>query len=219
MWFIKLMQRRVKDYAEAKGSDIDGVEYSCTKAMLPNHKESAYKHLPTYTAGIIFHIGLFTSFILLLLQLIIPEFLNSPPLGDKYRIAIKAMSLAREFSSGREWQDWLRLILGLCLCVSSCCGIAILAKRFMNKTLKDLSNLDDYISNMLVTLFQIASACAMLFPLWAPSKPMLFIVATILFLYIPFGKLRHFIYFFAARIHLGIFFGSRGVWSMKNKKK
>jgi phosphate/sulfate permease len=58
MWFIKLMQRRVKDYAEAKGSDIDGVEYSCTKAMLPNHKESAYKHLPTYTAGIIFHRGL-----------------------------------------------------------------------------------------------------------------------------------------------------------------
>jgi hypothetical protein len=31
-------------------------------------------------------------------------------------------------------------------------------------------------------------------------------------LYIPAGKLRHTVYFFAARYHLGYFFGWRGVW-------
>jgi hypothetical protein len=39
-----------------------------------------------------------------------------------------------------------------------------------------------------------------------------FIIAAVLWLYFPVGKLRHVVYFFAARYHLGFFFGRRGVW-------
>jgi hypothetical protein len=43
----------------------------------------------------------------------------------------------------------------------------------------------------------------------------LFIYAAFLFLYIPFGKLKHTVYFFSSRIYLGKFFGKRGVWPVK----
>ena len=50
------------DYSKPSGSIRDGVIYSFTTAMSPFEKESAYMHLPTYVAGIIFHIGTFLSF-------------------------------------------------------------------------------------------------------------------------------------------------------------
>jgi hypothetical protein len=39
-----------------------------------------------------------------------------------------------------------------------------------------------------------------------------YLTYSLLMLYIPIGKLRHTVYFFAARYHLGYFFGWRGVW-------
>ena len=42
--------------------------------------------------------------------------------------------------------------------------------------------------------------------------PSYYLTYSLLMLYIPIGKLRHTVYFFAARYHLGYFFGWRGVW-------
>jgi hypothetical protein len=42
-----------------------------------------------------------------------------------------------------------------------------------------------------------------------------FIFAGVLFLYLPSGKLKHSLYFFAARYHLGFFYGWRGIWPLK----
>ena len=38
------------------------------------------------------------------------------------------------------------------------------------------------------------------------------LAAAALFFYLPLGKLKHLVYFFAARYQLGIFYGRRGVW-------
>ena len=35
----------------------------------------------------------------------------------------------------------------------------------------------------------------------------------------PLGKLRHAVYYFAARYHLGFFYGWRNVWPNKENKK
>jgi hypothetical protein len=43
-----------------------------------------------------------------------------------------------------------------------------------------------------------------------------FIAISLLFLYFPLGKLKHAIYFFAARYQLGFFYGWRGVWPPQN---
>jgi hypothetical protein len=99
--------------------------------------------------------------------------------------------------------------------ISALCGIAILFKRIIKKELRVLSNPDDFISNFLVSKFQIVTIAALFLPAVRPSY---YIIFTILVLYIPVGKLRHAVYFFAARYHIGYFFGWRGVWPPKKLK-
>jgi len=50
-----------KDLSQQIGSVKKGIIYSFTGAMSPTAKESAYLHLPTYTAGLLYHAGIFTS--------------------------------------------------------------------------------------------------------------------------------------------------------------
>ncbi len=161
------------------------IAYSFTGAMNPAKKESAFLHLPTYTAGILYHLGSFVSVLILILNLLIP------------------------ITTGSGF--WL---LSIFLFVSGICGLAILIKRIVKPSLRSLSNPDDYLSNLLVTLFQLTTALSLIIP---TVRPVYFIVSAILFFWFPVGKLRHAVYFFAARYHLGLFFGRRGVWPPKSR--
>ena len=116
----------------ASGKERTAVAYSFTGAMSPLKKESAFLHLPTYSAGLIYHRGL-----------------SSP---------------------------------------------------------------DDYISNILVTIFQFTTALVILIP---SCEPVYYFFTGLLLPYFPLGKLKHAVYFFAARYHLGVFFGHRNVWPPK----
>ena len=60
------------DLAEHSGSVTKGVVYANTQAMMPQNKESAYRHLPTYAAGMIFHLGTFLTMLLFVLSLFKP---------------------------------------------------------------------------------------------------------------------------------------------------
>ena len=86
----------------------------------------------------------------------------------------------------------------------------------MNRELRSLSNPDDYISNLLVDLFQLSTAFVLLSP---GDELIYYLSATVLLLYFPLGKLRHAVYFFAARYHLGLFYGWRNVWPPKPFKQ
>lgn len=173
-----------KDYSLKRGNLKSAVAYSFTGAMNPLEKESAYLHFPTYTAGILYHIGTFLSIIIFFLLLI-------------------SVSITGMF-------QWGFLCL---LIVSSICGLGIFTKRITLKKLRSLSNPDDYISNLLVTAFQIFTLIVLFYESFVPYY---FIWAGLLFLYIPLSKLKHSLYFFAARYHLGFFYGWRGVWSVKS---
>ncbi|MCX6285428.1 MAG: hypothetical protein NTW31_14510 [Bacteroidetes bacterium] len=176
------------DYATPSGSIPAGIQYSFTGAMSPVKKESAFLHLPTYTAGIIYHLGTFLSVFLIFIL----------------------------------WADVIfppALLWGLAsyLLVSALCGISILVKRIIKKGLRELSNPDDYISNILVTVFQILTGLTLVYN--TVFTPWLILAAGLLLLYIPLGKLKHLLYFFAARWQLGLFYGRRGVWPpLKNQK-
>lgn len=173
-----------KDYSFKRGNLKSAVIYSFTGAMNPCEKESAYLHLPTYTAGILYHIGTFLSIIIFFLLL----------LNIKITGAFQ----------------WAFLCL---LAVSSISGFGIFIKRIALKKLRFLSNPDDYISNLLVTAFQIFTLIILFYEAYIPYY---FVCAVLLFLYIPLGKLKHSLYFFAARYQLGIFYGWRGVWPAKS---
>lgn len=99
--------------------------------------------------------------------------------------------------------------------LSALVGIALFFKRILKPKLRSFSTMDDFASNLLVVGFLAISA-------WALSDPGIvavsFAYASVLFLYIPLGKLRHAIFFPLARIYLGIFYGRRGVWGTRKRK-
>lgn len=178
---IKLIRNgNPNDYSKKIGNQGAAIRYAYTRAMSPMKKESAFMHLPTYTAGIFYHIGTFISLFLFIL-----------------------------FIAGIIPTGVIAIILSVILAVSGLSGIGILAKRILKKQLRELSNPDDYISNFMVTMVQILTAVVMMDQ---SIIPFYFITTSILFLYLPLGKLKHLVYFFAARYHLGLFFGHRGVW-------
>ena len=209
--FIKLIKLGApKDLSEKSGSITAGVLYSNTVAMSPVQKESAYKHLPTYTAGILFHIGSFVALLCFML-LFFDLFTNDAVSVFFFQHAVISTSIA------------------LVLWLGSCFGAGLIIKRITSKKLRPISNADDYISSGLVTLFQLISA--KLFTFYAFDNFLhhffshemhelifcsYFLVAALLFLYFPFGKLRHAVYYFAARYHLGFFYGRRGTWPPKS---
>ena len=206
--FLRLIKLGApKDLSEQSGSVAAGVVYSNTVAMSPFLKESAYKHLPTFTAGVIFHLGNFLAYFCFL-------FLFFDAVWGFFFQYIIISSL-----------------IALCLWVSVCCGIGLIIKRLISKKLRPISNMDDYLSVSLVTLFQLFSALLFtifvfhdIFHLYFSSPVhewiiiFYFVASALLFIYLPFGKMRHLVYYFAARYHLGFFYGRRGTWPPAKKQ-
>ena len=171
------------DYSRQRGNVTAAVAYSFLGAMDPRKKESAYLHLPTYAAGLLFHGGTFISIVLF------PFLFANVHIGN-----ILQWSVA----------GFLTLSMGS--------GIGILLKRIAIGKIRSLSNPDDYLSNLLVTLFQLATLLMMVQEGFAAYY---FISISLLLLYLPVGKLKHALYFFAARYHLGLFYGWRGIWPLR----
>jgi hypothetical protein len=98
----------------------------------------------------------------------------------------------------------LRVVAG----AGALAGAALLAKRALTRHLRALSCPDDYAANLLSTAF---AALAALTPGIPALRPVFLVEATLLLLYLPLGKIRHCVFFFATRMQLGAFFGRRGV--------
>jgi hypothetical protein len=179
--FIRLISLGApKDYSRKVGDLKSAIVYSFLGAMSPRKKESAYLHLPTYMAGLLYHIGTFTAIALFFLLLVNIELTGS-----------------------MQW-----VLIGI-LAVSGLSGCGIFLKRITIKKLRSLSNPDDYISNLLVTVFQFFTLGMLVKESFAPIY---FLCVSLLLLYLPLGKLKHSLYFFSARYHLGFFYGWRGIW-------
>ena len=182
--FFKIIRLgKPNDFAQPAGMIGPAVTYSFTGGMSPRKKESAYLHLPTYAAGIVYHLGTFIS-----------------------------IALFFCFLSDLLFSRGINFIFSAFLLLSGCCGIGVFIKRIVKPNLRSLSNPDDYISNLLVTAFQMGTAVFLFFP-----NPSYFVLAALLMLYFPAGKLKHAVNFFAARYQLGVFFGRRGVWPPENE--
>ncbi len=171
------------ELSQESGSVKKGIIYSFTGAMSPKAKESAYLHLPTYTAGILYHVGTFLSIGLFVL------------------LVITGFNLT--------FHRWIIWFIAAFLAISSLSGISILMKRVISSNLRYMSYADDYISNILTTAVQVVSIFVLI--QGGPSVTFSLLFA-LLFLWMPFGKTKHALYFFFARIHLGFFYGRRGSW-------
>jgi nitrate reductase gamma subunit len=173
-----------KDLSKESGSVTKGIIYSFTGAMSPKEKESAYLHLPTYTAGVVFHLGIFSALLFFI-----------------WTVFTLVISV--------ETPELLSVVLIILLTLSALSGISILLKRVFSEELRYLSCADDYISNILSTSALIATIILLTVN---NSEALYFIIMTTLFLWMPLGKTKHLLYFFFARLHLGFFYGRRGAW-------
>lgn len=101
------------------------------------------------------------------------------------------------------------------LVIGAMCGVALLIKRILKPQMRSLSSGDDYLANVLVDLFLLAALAGT----FAEAMVVPFLgVVMVIFLYIPFGKLRHCVFFFYSRILFGDFFGRRGVLPHPSRK-
>jgi hypothetical protein len=173
-----------KELSQPNGSVKEGIIYSFTGAMSPKAKESAYMHLPTYLGGIVYHIGTFVSLLLFPFILFLSDKADRVPVMILYFVASA-------------------------LTISSMAGAGIMVKRIVTDNLRYFSSADDYISNILTTAIQVVTALMLID---AVDPVLYYTTAALFFVWMPFGKTKHLLYFFFARVNLGYFYGRRGTW-------
>ncbi len=168
-------------YAKPAGDPAAGIRYAFTKGMAPWAKESVMMNLPSYTAGMVFHAGVFTG-----LALLLPALAGSGPLPAPVRAAAGALALA-----------------------GAAGGLALLLKRSLKPHLLGISAPDDFVANLLCTLFALLAAAQLA---WPGLQRAWLAEAVLLLVYVPLGKIRHCFFFFPTRSHFGAFFGRRGTF-------
>jgi len=121
--------------APPKGSARAGVLYAFTRAFAPTAKESASRHLPTYAAGIAYHLAIFAMLATLLASL-----------GGAAIPRAVAGSEAVLFAVG------------------TACGLGLLVKRRLSPNLAAISVPDDVLANALVDVALATGLVACLVP-------------------------------------------------------
>lgn len=102
----------------------------------------------------------------------------------------------------------LRLSLGLLFGIGTIAGLVGFGIRLADPIMRLLSTPDDYFALALTSLFLASAAMSTHL---TDYLPVFWIISGLTMAYAPFGKLRHFIYFFYVRVFLGLTFGRRGV--------
>lgn len=115
-----------KLHSQPSGNSLKGIIYALGKGLAPWEKESAVNHLPTYLAGILYHMGVFAA-LFYLISLLVPFRLGS----------------------------LIIMILRMVILVGTLCGIGLFVKRSLKPHLRKISCPDDYVSNLLVDGFLI----------------------------------------------------------------
>jgi len=113
--------------APARGSAAAGILYAFTVAFAPWAKESASRHLPSYFAGIAYHLAVFTALARLVLSLFAAW---QPPLANGVTVILLAPGLAS--------------------------GVALLVKRCLDPRLRAISVPEDFFANALVDAVLVA---------------------------------------------------------------
>ncbi len=80
--------------------------------------------------------------------------------------------------------------------------------RIAEANLKAISLPDDHLAVWLVTLFLASITLALLVPAFLPA---MYVIAAVMLVYAPLGKIKHCIYFYFGRLFYGLHIGRRGI--------
>ncbi len=119
-------------FSKAAGNAWKGVAYAFGQGMLPREKESAAKHLPTYSAGIIYHTGIFVAILAAL------------ALATDVKLPEVALPFFHVLMAGGFFT-----------------GAGLLLKRVVKPQMRYISCPDDFAANILVDIFLLAGFLAL----------------------------------------------------------
>ena len=182
----EIMNRPFKsDLSRERGSVRRGIVYAFTLGMAPWEKESTRMHWIAYIRGILFHVGVFAAFGVLLASF----------WPGVWSVLFINNGLLK----------WIAVIL---TGVGAVFGFSGIYMRLSGENERALSLPDDYFSVFLASLF---SALAFLVLIAPGSMPLFYLVTAFMLVYIPVSKIRHCVYFFYSKFFFGQGFGHRGV--------
>ena len=135
--------------------------------------------------------------------------------GVNYHIGIfLAFGMLLYNLAAREQPGLLIHLFSLVSLVAAGIGAVQIFRRFTVPELKVIHTPDDFISACLVILFLLGAS---LYGLTGSHSIFMNLSAAILFLYIPFSKIRHMIAFFFCRYYLGEENGRKGIYRAGEK--
>jgi nitrate reductase gamma subunit len=197
--WVKARGKGRRDYSVKSGDVIRGILYNFTWAMLPRHKETIRLHPVWFVVGVLMHAGILIAILQVLVYLLTPQ-----PEG-----ILDVMDL-------RPLPALISTSLSVIYFTAFLCAISLFLKRVFSALMRSMSSPDDYISVLLVIDFLFA---ALFHEQGGITWGTFLIHATVLFLYLPLGKLRHALFFFIARADYGARLGYRGTYPVKSGVK
>jgi len=171
-----------REKAPSVGSQVKGVVFSFSTLVLPWKMESTMKHLGRWIEFMIYHFGALAA--------ITATF--TLPFTPKIMIPS------------------VRMIFAVLILLAAVVGIIKIARRFLNPHLRHVSVPDDYFSLIAVEIYFIAAAGCLI---WNTTgfRFAFFLITALFLIYVPFSKISHYVYWFFARVYLGIRYGRRGI--------
>jgi hypothetical protein len=168
--------------APAKGSPRAGVLYSYAATVAPWMMSSATQHWSRWLEFGLYHIGAGLAILSTFTLPFTPQLMIQP----------------------------IRVVFAIAVALALVVGVIRLRRRFTDPTLRVISTPDDYFSLIAVEVFFFLTVMTLLTN--APGWRLAYFLVTAAFLfYVPFSKISHYVYWFFARVLMGVRYGRRGV--------
>jgi hypothetical protein len=170
------------DNAPAKGSPGSGVAYSYAATVVPWMMSSATQHWTRWLEFGLYHIGAGLAILSTFTLPFAPQIMTQP----------------------------VRIVFAIFVALGLVVGAIRLWRRFSDPALRVVSTLDDYFSLCAVEVFFFLTFMTMVVGTDGWRLAYFLVTAAFLF-YVPFSKISHYVYWFFARVLMGVRYGRRGV--------
>lgn len=168
--------------APAKGNPGSGVASSYAATVVPWMMSSSTQHWMRWLEFGLYHIGAGLAILSTFTLPFTPQLMTQP----------------------------VRIVFAIFIALAVIVGAIRLRRRFSDQTLRVISTPDDYFSLAAVEVFFFLTVMTLVTD--ATGWRMAYFIVTAAFLfYVPFSKISHYVYWFFARVLMGVRYGRRGV--------
>jgi len=175
-----------KERAPATGNPAKGVAFSFSTLINPLSMTSTTRHLWRWIEFLIYHLG---------------------------ALAAILATFTLPFAPGIMTKS-VRLVFALFIGLGALIGVFKIVRRIVNPHMRYISVPDDYFSLAAVEIYFVVAALCLVYytDIW---RFIYFLITALFLVYVPFSKISHYVYWFFARVYLGIRFGRRGILPRK----